>query len=287
MDNDSSDGSAEMVETNYPDVQLIRSGSNLGFAKANNIGIKRSSGEFICLINSDVEVLPGCFDSLISFMQSHPEVAGVGPRILNADLSTQVSCRKFPSLWNNFCRAFALDRRFEKVPLFSGEQMFYFSHSETKRVQVLSGCFMMLRRSTIEDVGLLDERFFIYAEDIDWCRRFSDAGKILMFFPHAQAIHYGGGSSANAPVRFSIEQIKARFQYWGKYHGKAAIIGFAFIVALHHLVRIFGGIALYMITTNRRTRLRDKIIANWKTVKAVCPLTSKMIKNDRNPNERS
>jgi len=281
VDNDSSDGSPEAVEQNFPHVKLIRSGSNLGFARANNIGITESSGDFICLVNSDVEVLPGCFNSLIGFMQSRPEVAGVGPKILNADLSIQTSCRKFPSLWNNLCRALALDRVFGKSPFFSGEQMFYFSHSETIQVQVLSGCFMMLRRSAIEEVGLLDDRFFIYAEDIDWCRRFSDAGKMLMFFPQAKAIHYGGGSSGNAPVRFSLEQIRARFQYWEKYHGEAGIMCFALIVALHHLVRIFGGLSLYLIRPGGRERRRDKIAANWKALKSVYPLANEMIEMRR------
>src|ERR1017187_8350071 len=101
VDNGSSDGSPEMVEDKFPQVKLIRSHENLGFARANNLGIQNSSGRYISLVNSDVKVLPGCLDALADYLDRNPGVGNVGPRILNGDMSLQSSCRRFPSLWNN------------------------------------------------------------------------------------------------------------------------------------------------------------------------------------------
>src|SRR5579872_5053855 len=108
VDNASSDGSPQMVRAEFPWVELIQSHENLGFAKSNNIGIRRSSGKYICLVNSDIKVLPGCFDALAEYLDTHPAVGGVGPRVLNSDLTLQSSCRRFPTLWNNFCSATGL-----------------------------------------------------------------------------------------------------------------------------------------------------------------------------------
>jgi GT2 family glycosyltransferase len=115
IDNASTDGSLERVQQDFRGVQLIRNGSNLGFSKANNIGIRRSKGRYICLINPDVIVPPGILDRMSAYMDEHPSVGILGPKISNADLSLQFSCREFPSLWNNFCRAMALDTMFPQL----------------------------------------------------------------------------------------------------------------------------------------------------------------------------
>src|SRR5208283_2298136 len=171
VDNASTDGSPEMIETIFPQVKLIKSDQNLGFAKANNIGIRESTGRYVSLINSDVKVLGNCLDPLAEYLEQHPDVGNVGPRVLNRDMTLQSTCRRFPTLWNNFCEASGLSKVFRGSRFFSGEHMFFFPHDRELDVNVLVGCFWMVRKETFKDVGMLDEDFFIYAEDVDWCRR--------------------------------------------------------------------------------------------------------------------
>lgn len=247
VDNASTDGSPEEVEREFPGVKLIRNETNKGFAAANNIGIEQSTGKYICLINSDVWVLENCLDRLCDYMDSNPSIGMVAPKILNPDMTLQVSCRRFPGLWNNFCPAFGMNRVFGETRFFGGEHMFFFRHDVVRRVNVLVGCFLMVRREALDVVGLLDERFFMYVEDIDWCRRVWAAGWEVVFFPDAQAIHYRGGSSSNAPAKFAMEQERARLQYWKKYHGGLSRSAILLILAMTHALRIGVGV-LFLLT---------------------------------------
>jgi hypothetical protein len=140
--------------------------------------------------------------------------------------------------------------------------MFYFPHDETRKVDVLVGCFLMIRRRALEQVGYLDEQFFIYVEDIDLCRRFRRSGWEVVFFPRAQAIHYKGASSSNAPIKFSVEQEKSVLQYWAKHHGKAAQLTLFCIIILQHLVRLLAGSFLYLLKPSDRKRLTGRIEEN-------------------------
>jgi hypothetical protein len=242
VDNASSDGSAEMVEAEFKAVRLIRNPSNQGFAAGNNIAIRECSGRYIALVNSDVKVFPGCMEALTAYLATHPRVGNAGPLVLNGDLSVQCSCRKFPGVWNNFCSASGLAALFPRISWLGGEQMHYFAHNRTRNVDALGGCFWMIRRECLEEVGLLDESFFMYGEDIDWCRRCQDAGWKIAFVPAAQAIHYGGRSSANAPTRMAIAQQESALRYWKKHHGRAAQYALRVILCLRHLVRLTAGV---------------------------------------------
>ena len=118
VDNASTDGSAEMIEARFPRVKLIRSSENLGFAKGNNVAIRQCQGRYIALVNPDVIVLPGCLDALADFLDENPKVGNVGPRVLNPDMTLQSSCRRFPTLWNNFCSATGLASCIQGLPVF-------------------------------------------------------------------------------------------------------------------------------------------------------------------------
>lgn len=252
VDNGSSEGSPEVVEKEFPQVKLIRNAENLGFARANNIGIRASTGRYVCLINSDVVVLNDCIESLVKFMDSNSPVGMAGPRILNPDRTLQVSCRHFPSIWNNLCQALGLNYVFPKSAFFSEPFMKYWAHDEIRKVDVLSGCFLMIRREAIDEVGLLDENFFIYGEDIDWCRRFHKSGWDVMLYPEAQAIHIGGASSSNAPIRFYLETQKADLQYWRKHHGVLGRFAYTFIILLRQILRAIHGAIWYVISPSER-----------------------------------
>ena len=138
-----------------------------------------------------------------------------------------------------------------------------FHHDRTADVEVLNGWFWMLRREAVDHVGLLDERFFIYGEDMDWCRRFLDAGWRLVFYPGTRAVHYGGASSAVAPVRFYLEMHCANLQYWEKHHGLAAQFLHRCILVFHHVIRLAGHSVVFLTFSKRRAEASKKIKRSW------------------------
>jgi GT2 family glycosyltransferase len=237
VDNASTDGSAEMIEERFPHVKLIRSNENLGFAKGNNLAIRRCRGRYIALVNPDIIVLPGCLDSLADFLDQNPKVGNAGPRVLNPDRTLQCSCRRFPTLWNNFCSASGLATAFKGSRFFFGEHMFSFPHDRTMAVDILVGCFSMVRREAFDAVGLLDEDLFMYGDDVDWCRRCWNAGWQVVFYPGAEAIHDRGKITAPYPVRFAVAQQRSVIHYWTKHHGFLGAWGFRGILFFNHSLR--------------------------------------------------
>ena len=253
VDNASSDGSPEAVLDQYPNVQLIRTGANLGFAKGNNIGIVKSRGRYLALINSDVKVSKDCLNQLVEFCDEHPEAGIVGPHVTGRDNKLQRTCRGFPSLWNMFCRAIALDTILFNWKMFSGYSLAYWAQEDLRTVDILGGCFWLVRRDAIAQVGLLDESFFMYGEDMDWCRRFWLAGWKLYFVPQSKIIHYGGGSSSNSPLHFFIEKQRADLHYWTKHHSAPALVCYFFISCLHLVLRAVASVfALCFSKTGRQ-----------------------------------
>ena len=237
IDNASTDNSVEMIEAKFPWVELIKSKENLGFAKGNNLAIRQCQGRYIALVNPDVIVLPGCLDALADFLDQNPRVANTGPRVFNPDMSQQSTCRRFPTLWNNFCFATRLERVFKDSRFFAGEHMFYFPHDRTLTVDVIVGCFSMIRREAFDEVGLLDEDLFMYGDDVDWCRRAWNAGWQVVFYPEARAIHDRGKTTAAFPVHFAVAQQRSVLLYWMKYHTFLGVLGIRSIMLFHHLLR--------------------------------------------------
>jgi GT2 family glycosyltransferase len=237
IDNASEDDSVEMTEARFPWVKLIKSKENLGFAKGNNVVIRQCQGRYIALVNPDVIVFPGCLDTLADFLDQNPKVGNVGPRVFNPDMTQQSTCRRFPTLWNNFCSATRLESIFKGSPFFAGEHMFYFGYDRTVTVDVIVGCFSMIRREAFDDVGLLDEGLFMYGDDVDWCRRAWNAGWQVAFCPDARAIHDRGKTTAPFPVRFAVAQQRSVLRYWTKHHTFWGVLGIRSITFLHHLLR--------------------------------------------------
>jgi len=238
VDNNSSDGSADMVATDFPEVTLIRADANLGFARANNLAMSRARGDWLALVNSDALVHAGCLQRLCDYLSRHPDVALVGPRVTGGDGRLQRTCRHLPGVWNTLCRTLALDRVLPESRYFGGYEMPSRDHETEFDAEVLSGCFCIARRQAVEQVGGLDEQFFFYGEDIDWCKRFADAGWRKVFVPSATATHFGGGSTANAPLRYSIEILRATLKYWRKHHGVTGETLCRGLLMAHHGVRL-------------------------------------------------
>ncbi len=253
VDNASTDGSPELVAERFPEFKLIRNAENLGFATANNIGIAHSSGSYVCLVNSDVKFVEDCISPLVEYLSANPGVGMVGPKMFAATGEVARSTMRFPTIWNHFSRALGLDIAFKGSRWFGGLLMSDFDHRATTPVEVLNGWFVLLRRGAMDRVGLLDPQFFMYGEDVDWCYRFHQAGEGVVFFADAGAIHYGGGSSSQAPLRFYLELYHATWQYWRKHHGALSQLGFLLAFAIHHLIRLLGSGFTYLCLPSQRT----------------------------------
>jgi len=253
VDNASTDGSQEMVETKHPRVQLIRNQENVGFPRGNNMGMRASQGKYLFVLNSDIKLYEGCLDALVDYLEQHPDIGMIGPKILNRDLTHQSSCRTFPTLWNNFCSASGLSKVFAGSKFFSGEHMFYFKGDRIIDVDVLVGCFWGVRREAMDKFGMLDEGFFIYAEDVDWCKRCWQAGWRVVFFPGAQAIHYGGSSTTKKdPVRFALTQQRSILRYWKKHHGALGRLSMSGVIFCNLAIRWSAAMLKYLVKPANR-----------------------------------
>lgn len=253
VDNASTDGTPDLIEQRYPNVKLIRNEGNFGFARANNIGIQHSSGDFLAFVNSDVVFLENSFTPMLEFMAKHPDVGMLGPQMLDPQgITIQRSTMRFPTVWNTLSRALALDALFKSSNFFEGHLMLDFNHSVTTEVDVLAGWFWFVRREALEKVGPLDENFFMYGEDIDWCYRFHKVGERVVFFAETRAIHIGGGSSSVAPVRFSVEKQRANWQVFRKHFGFAKRLGLLLTEILHNATRAIGYGLLYSVKRSDR-----------------------------------
>jgi hypothetical protein len=262
VDNDSRDGSQQMVEHGFPWVRLLCNDENLGFARANNVGIAHATGRYVFLVNSDIEAPGGSFASLVSFLDAHPEAGMAGPRVRQPDGKTQRSCMGYPTLWNSFCRALSLDSAFPQLRLFGGLLLPWWKHDSERQVAVINGCFWAIRRSALEQVGGLDEQFFMYGEDVDFCRRMTGAGWKIFFTTAAEVIHYGGASSSNAPERFYVQLYRSKIQFWQKHHGRLSLPVYRAILILHHLLRLGPLGTAYLALPHRRTIFRSKLQRN-------------------------
>lgn len=248
VDNASSDGSPEMIRDEFPQVILIQNEINLGFGRANNIGCQKSSGKYICLVNSDIVFIENAIKSLFDYMESRCDIGISGPKLLWPDRTLQLSCREFPSLKNQIMPALGFHRLFPKSNLCSTEHMGYFDHATVCQVDVLVGAFLMIRRSVIEQLGLFDEAYFMYCEEVDLCRRFNRAGQKIVFYPSAQVIHICGGSSKAAPIAMSKEHYLSCLRYWQKHHSHWQQTAYRWIHVMRLVFRnLFLGVTFFWL----------------------------------------
>lgn len=247
VDNASTDGTTQMLAADFPEVRVVALSENVGFARGNNVGIREARGRYLALVNPDVVLLDGCVERLLSTIEAAPMCGIVGPAMLDTHGQVRRSGMRLPSLWNSLCDALVLHRIFGKHRLIGGQLMADFDWTETREVDVLNGWFWFIRRDAIETVGVLDERFFMYGEDVDFCKRVKDGGWRLVFDADARSIHYGGGSSRQAPLRFYVQLDAADFQYWTKHHSRVELASFRTIRRLHHGLRLAGYGAMRLV----------------------------------------
>jgi len=238
VDNASSDGSAEEIERQFPEAIVLRNARNEGFSKANNRGIAEARGKYLCVCNSDIVVARDTLQRLVDRMEGNPDIGMVGPRVLYPDGRFQVSCHDLPTLWGLFCEALCLDKLFPRSTLLNPIAEYRRAPAGVRDVDVLIGAFWFLRRSTVEKVGLLDEDFFFYAEDIDYCMRLRRLGIRLEYDPGALVFHHHGASSRQDACRYYIERHCADMRYWYKHYGRGYLIAAWALMVVNEIVRI-------------------------------------------------
>jgi GT2 family glycosyltransferase len=205
VDNGSVDGSVEMVRREFPQTRLLENKENRGFIKANNQGIEIAQGRYVLLLNSDTLVLDNAIAKTVAWADQHPEAAVVGCQVLNPDRTVQENCFRFYSTLNMLWDVLWLSRAFPKHPVFGRKSYGGWDFNSVREVDVVVGCFSLVRMAAIRQVGVMDERFFVYGDDIDWCYRFVKAGWKVFFAPVGQIIHYGGQTTKKEAGRFSLQ----------------------------------------------------------------------------------
>lgn len=261
VDNASTDGAVAMVQEQFPQVRLLQNERRQGFGANQNRAVEASEGEYILLLNDDTVVHPHALDALCRFMDSHPDVGVVGPRLLNPDGSLQQSCYRFPSPLRSFTENLLLTAAFPEHPVLGDYRMW--AHDSEREVDFVVGAAMLVRCQIIEKVGTLDTNFFMYFEEIDWQRRITQAGGRVGFCPDAVITHLGGQSSEGLRGRQLVEFNRGHLRYMRKYYGIAG-------ATLHRLLMIVGALLrlslwnlLALVKPTRRSEARQNI-AVWK-----------------------
>ena len=220
VDSASSDDSAAMVAAEFPWVTLLSQAENVGFPRGNNIALARANGDYLLLLNPDTVVRDGALTVLVDFLREHPDVGAVGPQLLNPDGSVQSSRRRFPTLATGFLESTWLEgvapgvlRRYYALDL---------PDDQTADVDWLTGACILVPRPVYQQIGGLDEGYFMYSEELDWCRRIKEAGWRIVYHPAAQVIHHVGKSSEQAVTARHINFQRAKLRYFLKYHGRPA-----------------------------------------------------------------
>jgi hypothetical protein len=225
VDNDSRDGTLEALAQGFPSVRVIANAENLGYGRAANQGIRSTSGEFVLVMNPDCDPHPGAVRTLIDYLRAHPGAGIAGPRLLGADGGIEYSARSFPDhfafLFNRYSLLTWLfpNNRFSRRYLLSD-----WDHLSVREVDWLTGACLMVRRAAIDQVGAFDEAFFMFNEDVDWCRRMRLAGWKNVFVPDAQVVHHVGASRSRVAARVIVERHRGMIHYFHKHHPTNAVL---------------------------------------------------------------
>ncbi|MCR4407463.1 MAG: glycosyltransferase family 2 protein [Anaerolineae bacterium] len=222
VDNASTDGSVEMVRQEFPQVKLIASEVNLGYTGGNNLGITTSQGRYILLLNPDTEIVGDAPSQMVAYMDAHPNVGALGPQLLNPDGSVQSSRRRFPTLSTALVESTVIQQWWPDNRILRRYYVQDRPDDAISEVDWVTGACILLRRQAVEQVGLLDDNFFMYSEELDWCRRARDAGWKVVYLPTAQVIHHQGKSSEQVLPFRHIRFQTSKIRYFRKHHGRWA-----------------------------------------------------------------
>lgn len=246
VDNASADGSVEMVRTEFPQVRVIANDENSGFAKGNNIGIRKATGNVVLLLNPDTELVENVLGQVVDFLRARPEAGLVGAQFLNEDGSVQPSVRRFPTLLDQCLVLLKLHNSFPRLGVLRRYFAYDLDMTKTQKVDQVSGTFLAIPRATLDTVGLLDERFFIWYEDVDYCRRVWQSGRHVWYTPDIRIRNRGGASFAQV-VAFRKQRMlnQSMAAYFRKWHSTGAWLVIELVRPFSLLLSVMVDILVY------------------------------------------
>jgi N-acetylglucosaminyl-diphospho-decaprenol L-rhamnosyltransferase len=267
VDNASSDGSVSMVQQEFPQVCLIASQENLGYTGGNNLGAEEAGGHYLLILNPDTEIVGDGLMQMVAYLDNHPAVGAVGPQLRYPNGSVQPSRRRFPQLSTAFFEGAPLSRRW--FPNNRFERMYHMadhSDDEIQAVDWLVGAVIMIRRETWQEVGPLDDQFFMYFEELDWCHRCRGAGWEIHYLPTAQIVHHHKGSTRQIAVTTLVRLNRSKILYFRKYFGTGWANAIRLFLLINYAWLIAEETAKWAIGHQRKIRL-ERMHAHWQVLK--------------------
>jgi len=261
VDNASSDGSADAIRAQFPGVRLIANSINLGFGAANNQAMHEAKGEFLLLLNSDAFPKPGAISTLLCHLQANPKVGVVGPRLVHAEGSLQLSCFRFPSPLRAWLENLWISAAFANHSLLGDYR--HWPHNTLRSVDWVIGACLLVRREVFSQVGGFDEKFFMYSEEADWQRRIRDGGWDIVFVPGAVVTHLGGASGASEPARINRHFFESLDYYEYKHHGLLGLVLLRLAMIVGCFTRGLLWLVMLVAFPRRRVVARSKLRMHW------------------------
>lgn len=255
VDNASTDGSQGLVREDFPFVSLVALDRNIGFAGANNVAMRNAKTAYVLLLNPDTEVVGQAVQELVRFMDGRPEVWGAGPALLNGDRTPQRTGVRFPSTWNILVEALYLDRMFPRSRIFGRHRELFADASMPRKVDFVQGsCLIVRTHKVLPLVGYLDEQYFMYFEETDWCFRIKKAGGEIWICPEARVVHHGGGEEGHFDEKRVVYYHQGLFRYLRKHSTPLARIAVRAVVLLRSLIRILSWLIIMVIRPSVRAK---------------------------------
>lgn len=266
VDSASIDSSAQMVQQEFPWVDCVTCTENVGFPKGNNIGLARAHGRNLLLLNPDTKIHGDALTLMVNYLDTHPDVGLIGPQLLNPDGTVQSSRRRFPTLATAFFESTWLEG-FAPNSLLLKYYALDLPDSETAEVDWVTGACMMTRRNVTARVGGMDEAYFMYSEELDWCRRIKEDGWRIVYLPAAKVTHHVGKSSEQAVTQRHINFNRAKLRYFRKYHGRFPAAVLRLYLLSSYLLQIFIEGFKGLIGHKRPLR-RQRIQSYWSVIRS-------------------
>ena len=265
VDNASTDDSCAMLRERFPQVHLVENRENVGFARANNQAIQRCTGKYVLLLNPDTLVASGALQALVDFLDEHPDAGAAGARILNPDGSLQISSHPRPTLSRELWRLFHLDA----LSPYAAYPLTKWATDQPQEVEVLMGACLLLRKQALDKVGLLDEDYFIYSEEVDLCYRIQRAGWHIFWVPQAEVAHFGGQSTQQVPTEMFLNLYHSKIKYFRKNYGGSAVQIYKLILRIAAFSRLMLAPFAIFEHSSRRQKHLTLVDCYWRLVLAL------------------
>jgi len=267
VDNGSADGSPGMVRERFPDVELVAKDTNLGFTRGNNLGAARSTGRHLLLLNPDTEVIADSLSRMVTYLDHSPDVGALGPKVLFPDGRVQPTRRRFPTLATAFLESTVLQQWFPRNRVLSRYYVSDRSSESEQDVDWVIGACLCIRRQAWDQVGPLDEGFFMYSEELDWCRRCRAAGWRVVYLPSASIVHHEGQSSRQVVPARHIHFQSSKVRYFSKHHGAAAGEILRLFLLLTYVCQTALEVLKWLLGHKRSLR-RERIVAYLRLLRS-------------------